>query len=103
MAKKERHSLTRLTASLWSEIQAERKVTPQGGTADHTRETYLGGEEVRAKGVVGWQREGQGGRGRDRERYNRAEAPFARCSGTTTLRHIDFTGSLALTLGRPVH
>lgn len=63
MAKKERHSLTRLTASLWSEIQAERKVTPQGGTADHTRETYLGGEEVRAKGVVGWQREGQGGEG----------------------------------------
>lgn len=63
MAKKERHSLTRLTASLWSEIQAERKVTPQGGTADHTRETYLGGEEVRAKGVVGWQREGQGGGG----------------------------------------
>lgn len=61
MAKKERHSLTRLTASFWSEIQAERKVTPQGGTADHTRETYLGGEEVRAKGVVGWQRGGGGG------------------------------------------
>lgn len=102
MAKKERHSLTRLTASLWSEIQAERKVTPQGGTADHTRETYLGGEEVRAKGWSGGKGRGRG-RGRDRERYNRAEAPFARCSGTTTLRHIDFTGSLALTLGRPVH
>lgn len=49
------------------------------------------------------QRRGEEG---DGERYNRgteSEAPFARCSGTTTLGHIDFTGLLALTLGRPVH
>jgi len=47
MAKKERYSLTRLTASLWSKIQAEREVTPRSGIADHKRETYLGGEEER--------------------------------------------------------
>lgn len=44
----------------------------------------------------GKERRRQEGKGRERRREvqqrNGAEAPFARCSGTTTLGHIDFTG-----------
>jgi len=67
-----------------------------------TQGGYSGGGGGGGGGDGGGEEAGKSGGGR-RGRVQRSRAPFARCSGTTTLRHIDFTGSLALTLGRPVH